>query len=343
MADEFEVLPPEDPGESRYRRFEQLMESGAGRSRAIGRAQSYAARAQQQSTNEQLTRQRFAIQQGGMELRRMQAVAELQKQRAVIQHQMEITNQTANAFESVGKLDPSGADYNLKLAEIFHQNPSATKDPILKELLTSQLHQRQIRDTTGEEIIRHEESQASLWSRIHGSNVIRDKDGRIDWEASEDAADARHATNIATARKAGEDAAVAAGLKPHQMTITDKGVSEVMTAPRPDLPDSVNSAHAKVQGDLSLHKSAIDQTTAALAKIDPKSTDADVLKRRADLESTLREYTARQAGAQAQLDSLTKSYPQLSTVATPAPAELPSGSAPIKMKFDPSTGSLVPQ
>lgn len=168
------------------------------------------------------------------------------KQRAAIEMQVQTQQHTVKALETLGKLDPSTPDYHLKLAEVFHDNPLAAKDPLIQDIVKSQITARHVQETTAAEITRHEEAQASEFSRLHGVDVIRDPEtGRVDWGASMKNADAALKERN---RLALED--VDQSLKPFETKVTDGKVSRTFKAPTPEkpLPPDVLTTTTKPSG-----------------------------------------------------------------------------------------------
>lgn len=188
-------------------------------------------RARADQIKEETAHNRFQIQQENLELTRMKAVAELMKAKAAVQQQMQQQEHTVRALETIGKLDPKSPDYNIKVAEVFHENPLAARDKLVQEIVHSQIQSRHVMETTDAAIKQHEESQGSEFSRIHGIDVVRNKEGRIDWTASSKAAE-----EASKQRQAAAVAGIDPSLKPSESKITDGKVTDIFKAPAADKP-----------------------------------------------------------------------------------------------------------
>lgn len=114
----------------------------------VGQSQALALRAQQQLINEHVSQERFQNQTQLLELNRIRQLTEIAKERAVLQNQMTQQVHSANAITALGALDPNDAQYTVKMAQIFHDNPMASKDPIIESLVKSHLESRHVVETT---------------------------------------------------------------------------------------------------------------------------------------------------------------------------------------------------
>ena len=132
----------------------------------IADAQSLAIRARQQVINEEIAQQRFDVQQANLELDRVKQLADLEKERALVKAQLQQQNQVSTAIGKLGELNPNSEDYQLKMTQIFHDNPLASKDEVVQQLVRNHLQARQIVDETGAHIAQQKAEQDAIQARI---------------------------------------------------------------------------------------------------------------------------------------------------------------------------------
>lgn len=226
-----ELVEPEE-GDEVGSRFDELVASRQQRFGRLAQSQTNQLRARQQLITEELAQERFKIQGATLELNRTKALMEVQKQRAALQLQATIQQHTVNALDKLGKLDPGSSDYNIKLAEAIHDNPLATRDPIVKDLISAQIHSRHVQEQAASEIQVNEEKQASEYEARHGIEVpMNDKTGRRDFGAADSA-------RIIRDREVQSNAVgqVDKSLLPSETTIVDGKVTQRFKAPAPEKP-----------------------------------------------------------------------------------------------------------
>ncbi len=144
MADE--NIDENPHGEDIAERSNQLMLS---RHAAHGRytnATGMALRARQQIINEEIARERFGFQQQNLELQRVKELVSIAKQTAVVQRQMQAEQHTVNALNGIGELDHKDPNYTRNLAKIFAENPLAAKDPVIQDIVRSQIASKKVVD-----------------------------------------------------------------------------------------------------------------------------------------------------------------------------------------------------
>jgi hypothetical protein len=201
-----------------------------GDSRYDGSRQNYLA-ARREQFQEENAHNRFLMQQQNLELAQMKQTTEMMKARAAAELQMRTEQHTVRALEYLGKLSPQSPDFHVKMAEIFHENPLAAKDPLIQDMVKAQIGERHVQQTMESSIKEHEETQGSEFSRVHGVDVIRNKDGRIDWNASMNAA-----TAAEKQRQSDAVAAVDPSLKPSSTKVVKGVMTQDFKAPTPDKP-----------------------------------------------------------------------------------------------------------
>ena len=120
--------------------------------RGVVDSQNMALRAQQQIINENISQQRFGLQQQKLELDQMRAQAEMAKEAAMIRQQMQTEAHIAGAISGLAKLSPTDPEYTTRMAEVFQANPMARTDPTVHSLVSSHLKVRETIDTTSGQI-----------------------------------------------------------------------------------------------------------------------------------------------------------------------------------------------
>lgn len=227
----------------------------------VGQSQALALRAQQQLINEHVSQERFQNQTQLLELNRIRQLTEIAKERAVLQNQMTQQVHSANAITALGALDPNDPQYTTKMAHIFHDNPMASKDPIIESLVKSHLESRHVVETTAAhlESFRQEESM----------RLQQEKDSEPDKvKLAGDEETAR-----INARSAGKEGVIPTSV---QKTMADlqgriaKNQEEFKTASESDKPKLVSEYKGLVEQHDALSR---DFPTGAQAK---PATDPDI-------------------------------------------------------------------
>lgn len=327
-----EFSPDEDRGAAfnralgqRQQRHGRVVQSGSNLLRARG-----------QLIQEEVAQERFDMQHQELDLKRVTALANIFKQRAIIQKQMQAQQHTVGALAEIGKLDGTSPDYHLKLAEVFRNNPMASNDPVVQRIVTGQIQDRHTFQQSDAIVRQHEESQASEFARIHGVNPVRFADGtptagRIDWRASQDASDA--------ARKDRQQLALTGvdpTLKPTEITVDSDGKVKQTFKAQPDksiIPSAVLTKQAGLKADIAGYKAKADRTQAYIDaetnNLKNQTTDANkkVYQDKIDaLKSSQQEWTDKANSAQVKHDTLMEQFKPVAQAGTDAPMQGPTAS-----------------
>ena len=153
-------------GEARANRLTELLAQRGQQHGAVLQAQGLALRSRQQVINEEIAQQRFDVQQQAVELSRIKALSEIEKEKAVVQMQIDQHKQSAAAVNQLGQLDPNDPQYTVKMAKIFNENPMASKDPVITEIVKSNIASRHVVEETGAHIAEFQAAQDAEKAKV---------------------------------------------------------------------------------------------------------------------------------------------------------------------------------
>lgn len=213
----------ETEADARDRRFNELMDVRRTRHGRMLNTQTNYLKARGQNITEELGQERFDVQKQNLELNRIKELTNLLKQKAAIELQTRTQEHTVAALEGLRNIDPGSPDYHLKVADLFHNNPLATKDPLVQDIVKNQLAVQNIKETTRQEALRFEAKQGAEYAARWGMNPIPFPEGhpmagRIDWDATD-----KERLKRAKERQDKAIEGLPAGMKPYQSTISKTG------------------------------------------------------------------------------------------------------------------------
>lgn len=163
-------------------RAQQLAQRGNSHSQIL-QAQKLALSAHRQISQEQIAQQNYELEQQKINFQRINMLAAIEKQKALITQQIQKTQQTTAAIDQLGRIDPNASDFSVKVAEIYKNNPMATSDPIAQEMTKSMLQSRKVVEDTSAHITEHQAAQKAI--------LDREIAGRDDADTRAAAADAK--------------------------------------------------------------------------------------------------------------------------------------------------------
>lgn len=314
----------DDEGDARLARYNELTGARQQQHDRFLQSNTLALRSRQQLITEELGREKIDIAHQRLELDRNRALADLLKQRVVMEQQNQTLQHTTAALSELGKLNPSQPDYSLRMAEIMHANPMASKDPTVQDIIKSQLKANEVSQVTDSHIREHEAAQASEFARIHGVDPVM-KDGRVDWTASQKLADDAARTRSAQAQTdAGTTPTTIAGLPLRSLKVGNATYEQTKPA---QTPAKLASAKADVL-ELQKRKSATEDFLKNETQPDQQKKLQDSLSK---INTDLNAATIRH-------DALNEAY---GDATPPTPTGQPAPTGVIKMKLTPD--GLVPR
>lgn len=317
-----------DPqAEARDNRFNELMDVRRDRHGRIIESGTNLLRARSQLIREEIATQRFDLQHQRLDLDRVIALGNILKQKALIQQQIQAQTHVVSAMDRLKSLDPRHPNFNVQFAEVFRDNPMATKDPMVQKFSAGLIDTLKSFNQSNDHIRQVEETQGAEYGRLHGINAVW-KDGRIDWTASQKLAD--------DAAKAKRDAAQA------DAVLTGLPLTKVVTA---DGKITETREAAKASNKLNEAAAAVSELQTRAKKTQEYLDGEKVPAQQAKLKASLNEINTQLEEATMHHDAMKKAFgapPAAPAAVTGAPAAPGTPAPSIKMKFDSATGDLVP-
>jgi len=140
-------------------RYQELMTGRMARHGQYMQATTAALRARGQLIQEEVAKERFAMQQQEQDLNRIKALTEITKQRIALQQKANEQMHVQRAVSKLGELHSDDPEYMNKMAGIFNENPMATRDPVIQDIIKNQMSERETQQKTANSLKQFREEE----------------------------------------------------------------------------------------------------------------------------------------------------------------------------------------
>jgi hypothetical protein len=178
---------------------------------------------------EHVAGQHFEIESQTEELRKVAALAAIDKERLRVSDSMEMHRQTMLASRALADLSPDDPDYQSKVLKITADNPYATKDPVINKAIEFRDHQFLQKQTARNALVQHGLNAANEYAGRYGIPVVMKDDGYTpDYAAMRKTQQAQFADQVSKAGKIdGNNIVAPDGTQVGKITINEHGDQEV--------------------------------------------------------------------------------------------------------------------